>query len=234
MLQYTSVENLLTAAPDDYSAQPVNVRSYTFAEIIRRMLARNPGLSEAQLTSAINEFVEEVSIITAEGDSVNTPLINTSLSIQGVLNSAADTFDAKRHRVRINVNAGMKLAAAVAGVKPQKTDVAEPLPHIIEVKDIVSGSVNETLTAGGVVQIRGSRLKFIPEEDSNGIFLTDANGATIKLTVVVENKPARLMAMLPADLPQGEYTVEVRSNYSASGKSSQTLKTGKFHKIITA
>ena len=233
MLQYTSVENLLTAAPNDYSAQPVNVRSYTFTEIIRRILARNPGLSEAQLTSAINEFVEEVSIITAEGDSVNTPLINTNLSIQGVLDSAADTFDAKRHRVRININAGVKLVAAVARVKPQKTDVADSLPHIIEVKDIVSGAVNETLTAGGVVQIRGSRLKFLPDNDTNGIFLTDAKGATVKLTTVVENKPARLMAMLPANLPQGEYTVEVRSTYLASGRSSKTLKTGPFHKIFT-
>jgi hypothetical protein len=234
MLQYTTVENLLTAAPNDYSAQPVNVRSYQFPEIIRRILARNPGLSEAQLTSAINEFVEEVSIITAEGDAVNTPLINTNLSIQGVLDSAADVFDAKRHRVRINVNAGVKLAAAVAKVKPQKTDVAEPLPHIVEVRDFVSGTVNETLTAGGVVQIRGSRLKFMTDDDANGIFLTDANGASIKLTVIAENKPARLMAMLPADLPAGEYAVEVRSTYAAVGKPTKTLKTGRFNKILAA
>ncbi|GHT24069.1 hypothetical protein FACS189430_08360 [Bacteroidia bacterium] len=234
MLQYTTVENLLTAAPNDYCAQPVNVRSYTFAEIIRRALARNPGLSEAQLTSAINEFVEEVCIITAEGDSVNTPLINTNLSIQGVLDNAADSFDSKRHRIRINVNAGVKLAAAAARVKPQKTDVAEPLPHIIEVRDFVSGTVNETLTPGGVLQIRGSRLKFIADDDSNGIFLTDSNGASLKLTVVAENKPARLMAMLPADLPAGEYAVEVRSSYQAGGKTAKTLKTGQFHKILIA
>jgi len=234
MLQYTLVENLLTPAPNDYMAQSVNVRSYTLAEIIRRVLSRNTGLSEAQLTASINEFIEEVGLITEEGDTVNTPLVNTNLSVSGVFDSAADNYDGKRHRTKINTNAGARLTTALTKVKPQKTDVAEPLPHILEVKDIVSDTINETLTPGGVLQLRGSRLKFLPAEAGNGVFLINEQGAERQLTVVAENKPARIMVLLPTDLANERYWVEVRTTWSGSIKPSQALKTGRFHKTLTA
>jgi hypothetical protein len=233
MLQFTLVENLLTPALNDYMAQPVNVRSYTLAEIVRRILSRNTGLSEAQLTASVNEFIEEVGLITEEGDTVNTPLVNTNLSISGVYDGAADNYDSKRHRTKINANAGSRLVTALAKVKPQKVNVAEPVPHILEVKDIVSDTVNETLTPGGVLQLRGSRLKFLPAEAGNGVFLINEQGVERQLTVIVENKPARLMLLLPADLSDGTYWVEVRSTYSSAGKPAKTLKTGRFPKTLT-
>ncbi|GHU93622.1 hypothetical protein FACS1894156_0730 [Bacteroidia bacterium] len=105
----------------------------------------------------------------------------------------------------------------------------------MEVKDTLSGSTNDHLTAGGVIQMRGSRLKMVEEDDTNGIFLLPTTeGAEIRLSVVVENKPARLIAMLPADLAAGEYHLEVRTNF-AHGRvgHSQTLKVGRFGKTLT-
>ncbi|GHT24553.1 hypothetical protein FACS189430_09650 [Bacteroidia bacterium] len=53
-------------------------------------------------------------------------------------------------------------------------------------------------------------------------------------TVSPNISPARLMAMLPVDLPAGEYAVQVRSSYLSGGKTAKTLKTGQFHKILIA
>ncbi|GHT11435.1 hypothetical protein AGMMS4956_04460 [Bacteroidia bacterium] len=53
---------------------------------------------------------------------------------------------------------------------------------------------------------------------------------------LVENllTPARLIAMLPADLAAGEYHLEVRSNFVHSRNShSQNIKIGRFHKTLT-
>jgi hypothetical protein len=232
MLQYTLVENLLTPAPNDFMAQPVNVRSYTLAEILRRILSRNTGLSEAQLTASVNEFIEEVGLITEEGDTVNTPLVHTILSIPGVFEGAADSYDGKRHRTRINTNAGVRLTTAIVKVKPQKIDVAETVPHILEAKDVVSDTVNETLTPGGVLQLRGSRLKFMPAEAGNGVFLVDEQGVERQLTTVVENKPARIIVLLPADLAVGTYWVEVRTSGTVNGKPTKNLKTGRNSKPL--
>jgi hypothetical protein len=233
MLHYTLVENYLTPAPNDYTAQPVNVRSYDLAAIFKRISARYPGLTPAQISAAVNEFIDEVYTITEDGEAVNTPLFVTQWSIPGVIEGAADSIDPKLHPAKINLYAGSGLREAARKVKTEKVIVADPAPHILEVKDVTSGSVNDTLTAGGVVQLRGGRLKFLIAEENNGIFLIDEQGKEVKLTMIVENKPARLIAVVPADIPKGDYFIEVRTSYNAGGKPMKTLKHGRYNKILT-
>jgi hypothetical protein len=83
------------------------------------------------------------------------------------------------------------------------------------------------------LQLRGSRLRFLPAEAGNGVFLVNEQGKEIQLTVVAENKPFRTILLLPADLSSGTYWVEVRSSSSVSGKPTKTLKTGRFSKTLT-
>jgi hypothetical protein len=151
-----------------------------------------------------------------------------------VFNGLGDSFDPTHHTVKVNLNQGAALRSAAARIKTKKVQVADPIPYIVEVKDVLSGSTNDLLTAGGVVQMRGSRLKLVDNDTTNGIFLLPAaGGAEIRLAVIVENKPARLIAMLPADLAAGEYHLEVRTTYVNSAKASQNLKVGRFHKALT-
>ena len=71
----------------------------------------------------------------------------------------------------------------------------------------------------------------IPE---NGIFLTDDQGQTRKMPNIVENKPARLIVMIPADLPAGTYTVEVRTSFMNTTKEGKNIKTGRFNRELVA
>jgi hypothetical protein len=216
----------------DYLAQPVNVRSYTLQEIFQRIGARYPGLTPTQISSAVNEFFEEVAKITEDGETVTTPLFNTQLSMPGVYKGAMDSFDSKRHSVKVNINPGTILREAVRKVKTEKVTVTEPLPHILEVKDVTSDTVNDVITPGGVVQLRGGKLRFLTDQPDNGIFLISEDETEYKLVTIVENKPARLIAVLPS-LPQGEYYMEVRTSYSGSGKPTKALKRGRYNKILT-
>jgi hypothetical protein len=233
MLKYSLSENLLTPAPNDFMAAPSDVRVYDLKAIIQRIEARYTGLTPTQISAAVNEFFEEVCKITENGDGVNTPFFNTFPSISGVFGSAADTYDPKRHRCKVNITGGTLLNAAGLKIKTEKVVVPDPLPYIMEVRDIVSDTVNETLTPGGVLQLRESRLKFLAEQDDNGIFLIDESGVATKLVVIVENKPARLMAMLPVDLSQGTYTVEVRTSYIGSARPRKSVRSGNFYRQLT-
>ena len=101
-------------------------------------------------------------------------------------------------------------------------------------KDISSGSVNEYLTPDSIVQITGARLKYLPEDPTNGIFLIHIDsGEELRLTTVAENKPARLMAMLSPISQGGEYYLEVRTTYSSNLKPSKTLKVGRFRRVLS-
>ena len=233
MLKYCLRENLLTPAPDDYMAQAADVRSYTLDEIIDLMMEKGSTLTRADVAATLQVYGEVVSAIIKDGSAVNTPLMNTSMSISGVFDGANDSFDKKRHTVNLNITAGTLLRDAVTKVKCEKTEGVSTDPYITEVTDIVTGTVNTTLTKGGVVQLVGSRLKFDAKDTAQGIFFVPETGNPVRAAVIAENKPARLMAIIPADLAAGTYYIEVRTKILEGNKSGKTLKTGRFNKALT-
>ena len=232
MLKYCLRENLLTPAPDDYMAQAADVRSYTLDEIIDLMMEKGSTLTRADVAATLQVYGEVVSAIIKDGSAVNTPLMNTSMSISGVFDGANDSFDKKRHTVNLNITAGTLLRDAVTKVKCEKTEGVSTDPYITEVTDIVTGTVNTTLSKGGVVQLVGSRLKFDAKDTAQGIFFVPETGAPVRAAVIAENKPARLMAIIPDDLAAGTYYVEVRTKIIGSSQKSKTLKTGRFDKPL--
>jgi hypothetical protein len=233
MLDYHLVENLMTAAQDDCMAQVVNVRSYTNEEIAELMLKRGTLLTKADILAVLEVYREVILDLIEEGSAINTPLFHVSPSISGVFDGAGDSYDETRHHTHANINPGVDVREAVKKIKTRKVQVADPIPYIVEVKDVVSGSVNDKLTPGGVMQLRGSRLKFVETNPLNGVFLLLEIGGETNLPVIVENKPGRLIVMLPAYLAPGSYTLEVRTTFSHGNKESKQLKTGRFIKILT-
>ena len=233
MLKYSLRENLLTPAPDDYMAQATDVRSYTLDEIIDLMMEKGTTLTRADVAATLQVYGEVVSAIIKDGAALNTPLMNTSMSISGVFDGANDSFDKKRHTVNLNITAGTLLRDAVTKVKCEKTEGVSTDPYITEVTDIVTGTANTTLTKGGVVQLVGARLKFDAKDAAQGIFFVPETGNPVRASVIAENKPARVMAIIPADLAAGTYYIEVRSKHSGGGKPLKAVKAGRFAKPLT-
>ena len=233
MLQYNLLENLLTPAPDDYMAQVINVRSYSNEEIADLMLKRGTSLTKADTLLVLQVYQQVIADLIADGCAVTNPLFNAFPSISGVFEGAADNFDGARHKVNINLNVGTVLRDAVKNVKTEKVQLVEALPYITEVQDTVSGSVNDKLTLGGVMTIIGSRLKFITENENNGVYLISENNTETKCNIIVDNKPARLIVMIPNKLSQGSYHLEVRTTFTTAPKASKQLKVGRFAKILS-
>lgn len=233
MLKYALRENLLTAESDDYMAQTVDARSYNGEQIVELMLKRGSTLTKADAAAAVELYNTVCAELVADGCNINTPLMNTSLSISGVFSGAADSFDQSRHAVRLNISAGTLLRDAAAKVRTEKTQAASTDPYIAAVRDVVSGAVNGTLTAGGIIEATGSRLKFDAADTEQGLFLLPESGEAVRCGVVAENKPARLIVMLPADMAAGAYHMEVRTKLDSSGKPTKSLKAGRFGRELT-
>jgi hypothetical protein len=234
MLKYSLVENLLTVEQDDFMAHPTEVRSYSVDEIIEQMLKRGTLLTKADISAVLEVYHQVIADVVEEGGAIHTPLINTTPSISGVFKGAEDTFDPKRHHVKVNVNPGKLLREAAPKIKVTKVHVDDPLPYILEVKDILSGKTNAVLTHGGVVQISGGKLKFYADKPNNGLFLVDEHNAEIRCKIIVENKPARIIAIIPEDIPKTAYRLEIRTTFSNYQRECKTLKIGQFNKLLTA
>ncbi len=230
-LQYALLEALLTPAPDDYTAQVQNVKSHDMESVTEKMLQKGSTITKTDTLAVLNSFFETVSEIVRQGENVHLGLFNTRLSLSGVFNGATDTYDPKRHSIRVNVNAGKLLKEAVKDIRPEKVAATDTLPHIVEVSDSISGSVNDKITSGGVITLVGSRIKIAGENTENGLYLIDEKGKKYKVSTLVENKPARLIAILPA-LAVGTYTLQVTTQYTG-GAYLKHARTGIFDSPLT-
>lgn len=234
MLKYSLRENHLTPEPDDCMAQVQDVRSYSLDEVIDLMTRRGTTLTRADVSAVLQVYAEVVSELVSDGCAVNTPLFNTSFSISGVFAGMSDTFDKARHNVSLNISAGTKLREAVKSIRTEKVDRVSTNPLITEATDVVSGEINASLTPGGVLRLTGSRLKFSAKDEAQGVFLMSESGDEVRCSVVAENKPARVMVLIPQDIKSGTYYAEVRTKLDSSGKSIKRLKVGRFSKPLVA
>ena len=233
MLKYCLRENLLTAKTDDYMAQVTDSQVFTLDDIIDRMVKRGTTVTRTDLAALMQLYTQECTYIVEEGGTLNTPLINTAFSISGVFEGADDSFDGKRHSLNLNINAGTALKEALTKVKASKVETASTDPYITAVTDKLNGST-DTIKIGSVMEILGSRLKFDPADEEQGVFAVSGTTA-VRCASVIENKPARLIVILDASVPAGDFTLEVRTKLTSDGsKKSKTLKKGYYHKNLKA
>lgn len=209
-LKFALFENHLTSDPNDYMAVVQNLQSKTQDDVIDLMISRGSTVTTAEALSVLEEYAVAIIQLLKDGCSVNTPLFNLSPSIKGVFTSADQAFNASQHTVKINITAGSRLRDVGAQVSVEKVKGASPQPDPEYLDDLGSGTRNDQLTPGNIVQLFGSRLKFDPMDQTQGVFFIAADGSETKVQVVARNKPAQIDFLLPALAP-GEYRLEIRA-----------------------
>ena len=232
MLKYSTSENFLTDREDDFSASVHAAGYYDKSAIIEQMLNRGTLVTRTDILAVLNNYEETLADILLDGGTVTTPLFNSSFSISGVFEGPMDSFDGSRHKLNINLTKGTLLREVEKRVKFEKTTAVTPMPLIQEVKDSISGSYNDKLTPGGVIEIRGNTLKIEGDMPECGLWFVFEDGTETKASVFIENKPARIIAMIPV-LSAGEYHVKIVTQFSGGGKPLKTQKTCTFTKTLS-
>ena len=233
MLEYSLHENLLTERKDDYAAQTHSKTVYTREEFIDLMLQRGTLVTKTDIVAVLNNIEETVTYIVKNGGMLNLPLFNISFSISGVFDGALDSFDPNRHKLHINLSKGTLLRDAEKEVKLAKTNAPLPQPQILEVKDSVSGKVDDVLTAGGAVEIDGINIKLAGDSDSVGLWFVLADGTETKAVTVVTNKPSQIISLIPQQLQAGSNCqLKIVTQYSG-GKNLKEPKTTVYGKTFT-
>jgi hypothetical protein len=234
MLEFSLEENELTDKPDDLRAQVINVSSYSQNDIIDRILNIGAGLTRSDVVSVIEAEKQVITGIIAEGGAVNTELFNAFPSISGVFDSPDEAFDHNKHKVRINLQPGTALRAAIAQVKPKRVAAVITGSIITAVTDLKTGSINSALTPGRNIKLSGSKLKIAGDKAEVGLyFIPVGGGAEIKVdsSDIVVNNPGEVIAVVPA-LSAGVYHVRLVTQYT-SGTFLKTPRTYTFDKDLT-
>ena len=230
-MDYFLTDNHLTPDPNDQTAIPTNIRSYNDDQIIDRIMQRGTTLTRPDLLAGIRAYQEEHGIIVEEGNGFNTGLITAGPNIVGKFTGVTDSYDHSRHKTHYSVNFSQAIREKVAKIKMTKVQAPNTGPFITAIRDGVSGLTDGTLSAGGVLDIVGSRLKVYPDLPDDGVYFVNPDGTEYKAVTLVENKPSRLIVMLPS-LPPGAYTLEVRTHFTGVAAPGKQLRKAQFAKTL--
>lgn len=210
-LKYALFENHLTSDPNDYMAKVQTLGTKSLEDVIDVMINRGSTVTKADALSVLEEYSAALEQCLRDGHSVNTPLFNISPSIRGVFYGKDDPFTPSRHRLRINMTPGVRLRQLEEQIQLERVSPVHPTPDLEDFEDVTSETRNATVTPGGLARLRGSRLKYEPNDPAQGIFFIGSTGTETRVDNIVRNKPGELNFLIPDTLAAGTYTLQVRA-----------------------
>lgn len=213
-IYYALYDNNLTDDPDDRLARVTTAGVADQDLLIADIIESGSTVTQPDILAVLNAYHRAITRRLTEGMRIQTPIANFGLSIQGVFDGADDQFDPGRHTLNVTARVTPSLRRQVQQeVHLSKQEPSLFLPKPVEYIDFGSETKNSLLTPGGPGQLNGHRLKFDPADPKQGIFVVNqANNSAIRVDMVMHNKPAGLMFMLPTDLSPGDYILEVRTD----------------------
>ncbi len=223
-LEFALFDNAMTPDPTDYRAVVQNVRKRTIDEAVDRIAVPGSILKRTECVAVIHEFLGNMSKDLEEGIGFTSEYIMIAPNIGGVFTSEDDNFDPKRHEKTLTVRLGKVFKESLAKLKVKKVEGSQVVPRLKSIEDFESDEKNNILTPGGTATISGERLKIedVNAEDQGVFFISIADGSEYNARKIKTNEPKTLTVLLPSDIPQGNYTVEVRTPVNGS----KSIRTG--------
>ena len=201
---------------------------------IDRMAEGRTTLSKTDILAVFQLEREELATLLSEGCSVRTPLGTAMPRASGTFAALDEPFlpGAKDgdHRLRIDFYIDPAIERqAIAKLRCKRAPAEDCVsPRILAVSSPQSGK-DGAASPGDILVLTGLRLKIDPSDESQGLFLLatgGAPGAERRCSVYPENRPSRLMALLPGDIASGDYKLVLRSR-SRRGRKIETQWNGR-------
>ena len=206
-----------------YTARVSTERSHDFEELIDLMLAKRNLVSRTDIVAVFTSFFETIDECIERGENINLPIFNMGYSITGVFDKPTDTFNPDEHEVHVNLNIGTQIKKAIESIKPEKVNAVQTIPVIEEFIDLNSKAINSKITANGIFEITGNRLKIAGDEETVGIFFANGDSTEHKVNVIAENGYKKIIAQAP-DLGAGTYKLILRTQSTSSSYTTKEMK----------
>lgn len=210
-------DNLLTENPNDFIARVASESSLNVKQICDAACTRGGAdIAAASMQHAVELFLKEMSYQLCDGYSVNTGYFTANVQIRGIFDSKLETFNNDKHSVLFRFNQGEILRKELKNVSVEILGVAENEIIISHVVDAKTGSVNDMLSPGKNLKIKGSKLRVVGDNSNVGIYFineTTQERVKVQTSEIVVNNPSELIIVIP-DLNSGQYKLEIINQFA--------------------
>lgn len=203
-LKFALYENPLAEDDDNYIARTQQVDTVDLDFLIEQMTL--PGaLTEAHARAVLTEYQNCVKHLLGLGFAINDGMIRYRLNITGVFDSDEDSFDAKRHKVVLNVRANKTMKNSFTNVGLLKVSPTYNKTSVSSFMDLSSNVYDSTFTPGQMARIRGVDMLFDVNDPKQGVFFIDTENREYRVEKYGIVNPSSVIFIVPDCIEVGEY-----------------------------
>jgi hypothetical protein len=226
---------VMTARKDDRYGRVVSTGSLSIAGIIEIAKSRRSDISP-EVMLAVYHLLRAVALEeTLGGKHVEFGLGFNSLLCDGVFIGDHPAWDPKKQKLVLSTVAASDVREAIKDVQVEVLGMAQSGLYINTLTDVTTEEVNTCITPGGGVNLVGVKIKVVGDEPGVGLYLVEINTSTevaIPKASILLNDPSKIMFIVPADLPAGDYKLKIVTQYSTSGPLLKEARTYVFDYIL--
>jgi hypothetical protein len=204
----------------------VVTQAYDLAGLIQRMMLSNPGLVESDILRVLSVFRATIERLCHEGAAINWEgFVRFSVAIGGEFKGQDDRFDRKRHQFRVNAAVSKTLNKRFRQqAQARRRHVAPPGPVLANVYDLATGSVDQMVTRGDIVTLKGWRLQFDRTDARDYLRFVDAENSSswVAVTRFQRLVPSECVFVMPAVEFSTGYFELANSLRTSTTRTSQT------------
>jgi len=193
------------------------------------------GLSESDLRSVFHQFAEALAFFLPDGSEVQTPIGAIKLSvhypgIEGEVTGSTRGQKISKDGMRLQIRGDRSFLDRIRlGSAIEVVDAPLPLmPTIIRVENAdIHGSIDAG-SAGQILHLTGSRLRFAWDDEEQGVFFNSASASAGETRMAVYSHiGSNIIDGKIPDLEAGEYRLEIRTRPSG-----RELRVGQYGNTI--
>lgn len=186
--------------------------------LIKEMVTRNSTITKQEAVAVISLYEELISEHLQNGNIVSTNIFQAALSMRGEFESHSEKIDYKKHTAHVIIKPSKGLNKKVRKeIRFHKVKDSKRKYGLSYVIDLLSGNVNETVTSGGPVDIRGKGLKIYGYEPEYKLRLTGKNknseSSNEIFLQIIKITPQKITCMIPSELEHGIYSLRYSAKY---------------------
>jgi hypothetical protein len=211
--------NLLTKDVDDDYIAEVSTIGHTERreDITREIVAEGTEFKYETVLDILTRADRIICKHVEMGHSILTGVSHITPRVLGTWKGENARYDKEEHKISVDMNAGSELREALKNVSVEVIGMADAHVFIRTATDSATGKIG-TFTPGFDLLVEGNKIKIDPQDDETlGVFLTDTTTSVATRLQVTQNLPKTLRAHIPADMPAGEYTLQVLTRFVGSG-----------------
>lgn len=235
---------LTTDVDDDYTVKVETQSTSLTLDDIAAATADRLGEEPTKVLGALKVAMEVMADAVASGFCISTPFCYAQPMASGVVMESELSLPVDRERVKVyaSLRQGPVLAEALGKAKLQLfLQPAATGPYIAGMVSAYNSTGSDgvltrvPMEGGQMAVVTGSGLKVVGTDPSVGVRLTSVSEPSttflIPASQISPNTPKKLQFVLPAGVTEGEWTVEVTTQYS-SGRLTKSPRTFKLERPI--